>query len=65
MSRYPKPSRARACIENAAAHIRGIFRGGKRLEQFNPNYEVRHQNEPTEGHPISMHKQFKGHTAHS
>lgn len=35
---------------------------GKRPAQFNPNFQVPHQNEPTSAHPVSQHKQFKGHS---
>lgn len=51
-------------IRHAARHITRIFRGGKRHPQFDPNYEVRDQNEPTPQNPISQHKQFKGHETH-
>jgi len=36
---------------------------GQRPPYMNPNFQVPHQNEPTAAHPVSQHKQFKGHTA--
>lgn len=64
--RYPKHKGAkpRGCISHAAEHIRGALKGGKLHSQFDPHFEVKHQNEPTTEHPIQQHKQFKGHTAH-
>lgn len=39
---------------------------GKRPAYMNPGFQVPHQNEPTSAHPISQHKQFKGHsTSHT
>lgn len=35
---------------------------GRRLSQLNPNFEVVNQNAPTAAHPVSQHKQFKGHS---
>jgi len=62
--RYPKyHGSGRACIDNAAAHIRGALRGGTRHPQFNPHFEVKEQNEPKDSHKINQHKQWKGHRA--
>ena len=52
----------RAHICHPEAHTRGILKGGKRLPHLNPGFEVKNQNEPTPSHPISQHKQFKGHS---
>jgi hypothetical protein len=47
-------------------HLAGCCQGGPQLPYLNPHHEVVHQNEPTPSHPVSQHKQFKGHsTAHS
>jgi hypothetical protein len=55
---------ARACIEHAEAHTAGIGKGGRRLAYLSPDHEVLHQNEPTPAHPVSQHKQFKGHSTY-
>lgn len=63
MSRnYPGNGRAHICYEpKLRTHTTG-----KRPAYMNPGFEVRRQNEPTDAHPVSQHKQFKGHsTAHS
>lgn len=39
-----------------------VYSRGTRPAQFDPSFEVPNQNEPTSAHPVSQHKQFKGHT---
>lgn len=45
---------------------KGRITSGPELNYLNPHHEEPNQNEPTAAHPVSQHKQFKGHsTAHS
>ena len=55
----PAPAGARAHISHAAEHTRLQF--GSQAPYLNPHHEVPVQNEPTAEHPVSQHKQFKGH----
>jgi hypothetical protein len=52
----------RGWVKHPELHTAGIGHGGTRSPHLNPNFEVLHQNEPTPEHPISQHKQFKGHS---
>jgi hypothetical protein len=54
-----KGSRAHIC--HAAGHT--PLRFGPRAPYLDPGHEVPDQNEPTTTHPVSQHKQFKGHQA--
>jgi hypothetical protein len=61
--RAPSNPRARAHICHAGEHTK--LRFGPRLPHLNPDCQVPNQNEPTDAHPVSEHKQFKGHKAGS
>jgi hypothetical protein len=64
MARSKGKGRAHIC--HPELHTAGIMKGGPRLPHLNPHFQVVHQNEPTPAHPVSQHKQFKGHsTAHT
>lgn len=54
MTKKPRGA-GRACIPHAALHTAGIGRGGKRPAQFNPIFQVEHQDEPTTSHPVRQH----------
>lgn len=56
----PMRSGVRATIPHAARHTAGIGVGGKRHPQFDPCFEVEHQDEPTAGDPRRQHQKLAG-----
>jgi hypothetical protein len=58
MSKSKGVGRAHICYEPKLS----THSPGRRHAQFDPGFQVMHQNEPTPAHPVSQHKQFKGHS---